>query len=185
MTLRALFLQKKNAIVASWLDKTLASYPPDAIKFFKGERDQFANPVGQAFRKETEAVFSELTGGKNGELDAEKLCVHLDGIIKIRAVQDMTPSRAVSFVFLLKDVIREELKTELQDAKIQAEWTSFLARIDQLALFAFDVFTSRREQVYQLRVNEVKRSISGLIRRLNREVFVPGQEGDPDKQEQK
>jgi hypothetical protein len=174
MTLRDLFLQKTDAIVTRWLDKTLATYPPDTIKFFKGVKDQFANPVGQTLAKETEAVFCEL----RDDMDADKLCTHLDGIIKIQAIQELTPAQAVAFVFLLKDVIQEECKNELQETRLQAEWMQFMTRIDQLALFAFDIFTRRREKVYELRVNEVKRSVSGLMRRLNWDISDP----EPDRE---
>lgn len=169
MTLRDLLLQRTDAIVARWLDKTLASYPPDTVKFFKGEKDQFANPVGQTLAQETEAVFCEL----RDDMDPDRLCGHLDGIIKIQAIQERTPAQALSFVFLLKDAIREECESELQDSRIHNEWMHFMTRIDQLALFAFDIFTRRREKVYELRVNEVKRSVSGLMRRLNWDISDP------------
>ena len=39
-------------------------------------------------------------------------------------------------------------------------------KIDRVALCAFDVFLGYREQVYKLRVNEVKRSVAVLVERL-------------------
>ena len=98
-------------------------------------------------------------------LDPAELCRHLSGILRIRSVQEFAPSQAVSFVFLLKRVIREELAAKLHDPGLQAELAEFDHRVDQLALFAFDVFTKSREQLYEVRVNEVKRRVSGLLRR--------------------
>jgi hypothetical protein len=101
-------------------------------------------------------------------MDAEKVCSALEEIVKIRSIQDFTPAQALSFVFSLKQVIREELKGELDAARL-AELVQFEAQIDQLALFAFDVYVKCRERLYEIRVSEVKRSVSGLMRRLNRE----------------
>ena len=39
------------------------------------------------------------------------------------------------------------------------------ARIDGLALLAFDVYTKRREKLQDIRVDEVKRRISGVMRK--------------------
>ena len=148
---------KKAAIHKRWLEKTLETYAPDASAFFDRQKDPFANPVGQALRAGTETMLDCLLG----EMDAEKICACLEEIIKIRSIQDFTPAQALSFVFSLKQVIREELKSDLN---VELE-----TRIDQLALFAFDVYVKCRERLYEIRVSEVKRSVSGLMRRLNRE----------------
>ena len=97
--------QNRAAIGERWLERTLASYRPDAAAFFKQQQNRFANPVGQTFAERTGAIVDGLLAGA----DATELCVHLEEIVKIRAVQEFTPAEAVSFVFLLKDAIREEL----------------------------------------------------------------------------
>ena len=164
MTLKDLLHSRRAAIEKRWLEKTLESYAPDASAFFERQKDQFANPVGQALRAGTRTMLDCLLG----EMDAEKVCGCLEEIVKIRSIQDFTPAQALSFVFSLKQVIREEFEGDL-DADKSAELVQFEARIDQLALFAFDVYVKCRERLYEIRVSEVKRSVSGLMRRLNRE----------------
>ena len=164
MTLKDLLHSKKAAIHQRWLEKTLEAYAPDASAFFGRQKDQFANPVGQALRAGTQTLLECLLG----ELDPEKVCGCLEEIVKIRSIQDFTPAQALSFVFSLKQVIREDLPGEL-DAGQAAELVELETRIDQLALFAFDVYVKCRERLYEIRVSEVKRSVSGLMRRLNRE----------------
>ena len=166
MTLRDLLHSRRAAIQKRWLEKTLETYAPDTSAFFKRQKDQFANPVGQALRAGTQTMVDCLLD--EDEMDAEKICSALEEIIKIRSIQDFTPAQAVSFVFSLRPVIREELKGELDTARL-AELARFEIRIDQLALFAFDVYVKCRERLYEIRVSEVKRSVSGLMRRLNRE----------------
>jgi hypothetical protein len=146
-------LQRNSAAIKErWLKRTLASYPQDSTGFFLQTKDRFANPVGQTLATETGALVDCLMDGA----DAAELCLHLEEIVKIRAVQDFTPSEAVSFVFLLKETIREELRGDLSEPRLLAELVAFEDRIDQMALFAFDIFVKWREKVYSLRVREIK-----------------------------
>ena len=55
----------------------------------------------------------------------------------------------------------------LGDARLLAELTELERQIDRVALAAFDVFVQCREQVYELRVNEVKRRVSWVVNRMN------------------
>jgi hypothetical protein len=71
----------------------------------------------------------------------------------------------VSFVFLLKRVIRAEIK-EAADRAAADELAEIDAQIDQIALFAYDIYVKCREQVYELRVNEVKRNVSAIMERF-------------------
>ena len=90
-------------------------------------------------------------------MDPERLCSHLEEIIKIRAVQEFTPAKAVSFVFLLKDAIRAQLGDDAKDPRAREELRAIDTRVDQLALFAFDVYVMCREKVFSLRLNEIRK----------------------------
>jgi hypothetical protein len=169
MNLRDFLHKHKAAITERWLDKTLATYPSRTAVFFKRKRDRFANPVGHALTSGTAAVFDDLlsTLESPGSVTADRFCTHLDEIIKVRSVQDFSPSQAVSFVFLLKEAIREEISRDFLDGEVLAELARFEARIDQLALFAFDIYMNRREMLYELRVNEIKRTGFRLLKKAN------------------
>ena len=160
--LRGLLAQKKEAIVARWLESTLATYAERASAFFQRDKDPFSNPVGHALRLGTEGVFENLREGIN----AEGVCQHLNEIIKIRAIQDFSPAQTVSFVFLLKRAVRVELGSSLSEPGMLAELEAFDADVDQVALFAFDIYTRCREKLHELRINEIKRSVGTLIGRL-------------------
>ncbi len=147
-----LLQQKKTAIGERWLASLLASYGDDTATFLKGQRNRFANPVGQTFANATRAILDELLDG----MDAASLCTHLEEIIKIRAIQEFTPAEAVSFVFLLKDAVREEIGAAAGEPDNLAALQEIETRIDQLALFAFDIFVKCREQVYSLRLREIR-----------------------------
>jgi hypothetical protein len=99
------------------------------------------------------------------EMDTDRVLAFLDEIIKIRALQNFSPSQALAFIFLLKNVIREELAKELRAEDLSGEILELESRIDGLALLGFDVYTKRREKLCEVRVNEIKNRVSGLLRR--------------------
>ena len=161
MTLKELMSQRQPALCGRWLDALLADYGEETAANWRRVRDPFANPVGHTFTvgapKLIEAVSSD------GELDAAAAA--LEPIVKIRSVQDLSPSRAVGFVYMLRDVIREEFAAELAHGAHAAELAVIEQRIERLALVAFDVYVHCRERVFRLRQDELKRSVASLLRR--------------------
>ena len=85
-------------------------------------------------------------------------------MIRVRALQNFTPSQALAFIFLLKNVIREELAPELKDGQFSQELREVESRIDGMALLGFDAYTQRREKLYEIRVTEVRKRVSGFLR---------------------
>ena len=69
------------------------------------------------------------------------------------------------FIFLLKNVIRHELAEEIRQENLAAEVLELESRIDGLALLGFDVYTKRREKIYEIKADEAKRRVSGLMRK--------------------
>jgi hypothetical protein len=173
--LKELLEQNKDSIIERWLEETYATYAKDTSSFLNRENNRFANPVGHALRTGTRAIFENLLEG----MDPVIICGHLNDIIKIRAIQDFSPSRAVSFVFLLKRAVRGGIGNYATDPRLMPGLMEIDRRIDQIALFAFDIYTKSREQMHELRINEVKRSVSALMDRFT----DAGQETDADDEE--
>ena len=88
-------------------------------------------------------------------------------IIKIRAVQELSASQAVGFLFPLKEAVRSELGTAVTDSRFSRELAELEGQIDRIALAAFDMYVHCREQINELRVNEMKRQVSWVVERLN------------------
>jgi hypothetical protein len=169
MKLADLLQKKKAAIADRWLDRTLESYASRTSAFLKRKKDQFANPVGHALRADTRKVVDDLVEWlvEPESVSADRFCSHLEDIIKVRSVQEFSPSQAVSFVFYLRQAIREELREELEDPAPQAELARLDVQIDQLALYAFDIYSKSREKLYELRINEIKRTGYRLLKKAN------------------
>jgi len=172
MTFRRLLQEKKDAIVRRWFGEALASYSGDAAAAFKRQKDPFANPVGHGLRVATGAIFEALLDGSEAEalaaepLDAAKIREHLHEAIRIRAVQQFSASEAVGFVFGLKNAVRAELGPAATDGRYLSELAEFDARVDRVALAAFDVFVECRERLCELRINEVKRRVPWAAQKM-------------------
>ena len=103
MTFSARTREKSAAIAQRWLAKALAAYPAESAAAFARQQDRFANPVGHALRLGTRAAVAALLEGQ----EPGEICSHLDEIVKIRAVQELQPSEAIRFVFLLKEALAQ------------------------------------------------------------------------------
>lgn len=176
MNLKNLLSERKSAILKRWFEMILETYPADTSNFLKNQKNPFTNPVGHTIFQGIEELFNELLNGIDSDPDSFKT-PFLDNIIRIRAVQDFTPSQAIAFVLLLKKVIREELKNDptlnlLQgnsgrENGIIEELLALESKIDDLALLSFDIYMKCREKIYELKANEVKNMTFRLLQRAN------------------
>ncbi len=174
MALNDLLRQKKSAILDRWRELVFDSYAPETARFLKSQKDRFANPIAYQINRGLTGIFEVFLE----EAEADQIMSHLDEVIKLKAVQEATPSRAMAFLFLLKSIIRAELAPQANDPAYAAEFLDLESRLDGLALLGFDVFMQRRERLHEVRVGEMKRKIGALLRRvgLGDEFFEPSGE---------
>ena len=144
--------QKKAAISKQWFDLTVQTYAPDTAAFMKSKTDPFANPVGNAMMTGLDGILEQLID----TADSKALHSHLDSIIRIRAVQNFTPSQATAFILSLKKILREYLAKELQDSRQATEFIEIESKIDLICLMAFDIYMQCREKVYQISAHETR-----------------------------
>jgi hypothetical protein len=167
-----LLKKKKTGILERWLRLILETYPADTAGFLKQEKDRFVNPVGATLSKETEILYEELLQGMN----SERISSALENIIRIRSVQDFSPSQAVLFVPLLKRAIQEELAGEMQGDPMFRQWLAFESGIDQLSLRAFDHYTKCREKIHEIRIREMKNQKDRAFKLMARSGMDTGEE---------
>jgi hypothetical protein len=169
MSLEEFLKDKKQAIVKRWFGCVMDTYPADARRFLTKEKDRFSNPVGGTIAAQMEILYDGLTAGI--ETEDQRNC--LDEIIRIRAVQDMEPSKAVGFVLELRGIVREELEKEGALSRFPEERRRFENRIDDAALAAFDIYSRRRQKINDLRVNEVRNQVGKLLQRAGLVYEIP------------
>jgi len=168
MSLKNLLLEKKSFIVKKWCDLTLQTYPEESHAFF-AKKDQFGNPVGHTISQGIAAIFDALL-----EIDdSANVSAALDSIIRIRAIQDFSPSEAVSFLLGLKSVIREELGGRILQNGLSEDWSVLEERIDRLLLLGFDMYSQCRQKIFDIRVNEVKRRSERLLQMAGLTYEIP------------
>lgn len=149
--LKKLLGEKKAVIVKQWFEQVIDTYPADTSLFLKKQKDPFANPVGNTTLEGLNGLFDELLGHTP---DYAKMISLLDPIIRIRAVQDFTPSKAAGFIFFLKEIIKGH--ADISEYDMLREVLVFESKIDELGLLGFDIYMKCRETLMELRANEMK-----------------------------
>ena len=181
MNLKDLLIQKRSLIIKKWLDSIFDTYPSDTKIFLKKRNNQFANPVGHIIAKETENLYDLFL--EDRDIDREKLYPILDRIIRIRSIQDFSPSHAIVFIYVLKNMIKEEFIGEIRENDLFEELLIFYDRIDHAVLTAFDIYSECRESLYEIRAEQAKKQVSGLLRKSGLISELP--EWDPNQEEGK
>lgn len=164
MKLAVFLSSRQRAIVDKWFETTIKDYPAETGIFLREEADPFSNPVGFHLRKGLGELYGELLLAKA----SDNINMTLEHLLKVRAVQDFAPSRAVGFILTLKQVVRKQLEKEVSE--LEMPWQELIeldSRIEALTLLAFDLYTINREKLYQIRVKELKDSIPRFFREMN------------------
>lgn len=175
MKLEDLLKQKAPHIRKRWLNLIIETYPTDSQRFFREQKDPFANPVGTTVSREVDSLYHELLHG----MDPDRLNSSLDAIVRIRAVQDFSPAKAMSFIFLLKKVLREELDRKIKESPAAFEELLTLeSRLDEMALRGFDLYVKCREKIYEVRAKEAKNQVSRLLQRAGLLCEIPSRDSE-------
>jgi hypothetical protein len=163
MRLSDLLHQRKPRILDRWFDLIVETYPTETSRLLKSEDDRFANPVGHTVKREIDLLFDLILK----DADKDDFIPPLENIVKIRAVQDFSPSEGIRFVFLLKRAVSEELKNELGGEGLLRELREFDSRVEDVALIAFDIYVDCCRRIYEVRAQEVKSRTYMLLRKAN------------------
>lgn len=150
MDLAEAFRCHKNKIVELWVDYTLSTYK--SSKFFRREGNRFANPVGGETKEALEALFLLLASNADpGEFTAP-----LEHLMRIRAIQEFAPSQAVSPIHAVKHITRDILVADKKRCHLVSELYDFEFAVDMAVLAAFDIYMECREQLYSIRLEELR-----------------------------
>ncbi len=156
MDLNKVLDENRLVIAEKWLDAVLATYHKDGARFFKKQQDQFANPLGYNARTGLEKMVKAIAQGGGQEVPPE-----LKQFIKLRAVQEFTPAKALAFIYDLKPIILEVCGKESGEVDVN-QWLKVEAQIDNLALMVFDLYMAARELIYKVKYDELKSGNAGV-----------------------
>ena len=144
MSLAEFLHENETALLGQWTELVLSGYPPEARRFLE-VKDQFANPLGYNLTQGLRMVYRSLRG------EEEDASPFLEQMMKIMALQDEPPSRALGFIFALKGLV-EEKAADLDRTEV-ADWS---AGVDAMALAAFDFYAASRERLFKARLRELE-----------------------------
>jgi len=114
----------------------------------------------------------KIVDGLSGQASGGDLAESLDPAIRVRAVQAFTASQAVSFIFQLKQIIRDVAGKAAGDADA---FRLIDQKIDELALIGFDKYVECREKVFKLQAYEVR---NRTFKAFERAGLIVGTESD-------
>lgn len=159
MNLIAHLVRHEDTIVGRWFDMVAETYPADTAGFLKNKKDPFANPV----RKNTLAGMKTVVAELFGSMDHEIIRKDLDPAIRIRAVQQFSPSEAVGFVFFLKTIVRDLLYKKYPQLLTNPETLPAVldleSKIDEIGLIAVDIYVGCREKIFDLKAKVERNTV--------------------------
>jgi hypothetical protein len=174
MNLKHLLKEKRSSIIKKWCNAVLATYPEQSQKFLRKQKDAIANPIGSTIFQGLESIYDEFLNNP----ESDEISLFLDDIVRVRAIQEFSSSQAVSFIFELKAIVREELKAEVGQEGLYEELVLFESDIDGLAMRCFDIYTRCREKIFEIRVNEVRTQSARLLKMAGLVCEIPDKPGD-------
>jgi len=143
--------ENRDTILKMWVDQTINTYKPEMVRFLKKEKDQFSNPVRNTIITSLEKIIDSMLNG----IGVEEY--HgLEDIIKLRAVQEFSPSEALSFLFSLKKIIRDGILNSEQNSQIISEAFIMDEKFDTLYALAFDIYNDCRIKIQEIKISEIK-----------------------------
>jgi hypothetical protein len=149
--------ERKQTVLDKWFQDVAESYPEETTQFLGRKGDPFANPLGHALRQ----GLGGLLEGLLSDVQPDDLAPHLDEIVRIRAVQEFSPSVAVRFIFSLKKIVHSVCGEE-QPQGLE----NFDAAVDRLSLLAFDNYMACRERLFEIKVKELRDMVAIQTRNM-------------------
>jgi len=146
-------------LLSAWRELVFASYPEPAALLIRGAPDPFRNPLGHRVHEGTDAVWRLFAAGN---ADREGLRAAMDPLMRAFAIRGQRPSEAIEFVFLLKRAVRSVAGAGLDGPTRDA----LDARVDGLALAAFDAYSRCRDEIQDIRVRSMRRRVATIFDRL-------------------
>ena len=159
----ALVKKHNKKLLEDWFELLIKSYPEQSVQYFEKHQNTFTNPVGSNIYLSMDKILNELAG----ECDADKIYSELEMILRIRAVQDVKPSQAVSFILAFKPLLAQAFEQEIAKGELtKEELDDFCGYIDTMALLGFDIYVESRELIYQLRIKQIKET-NDILQKAN------------------
>jgi hypothetical protein len=147
----AVLESRKEDVLDRWFQVVADSYPDETTRFLGTKNSRFANPVGHAIRQGLDGILTSLIAGASDD----EIVSHLDEIVRIRAIQNFSPSEALAFVFELKPIVKD-----VQVRKGESTGLDGLDEtVERLVKLAMDNYMACRQTLFEIRIKELKDTV--------------------------
>lgn len=151
----------KEKILSQWLADFLRHHSIDAIGVSRTVNDRFLNPVGHVIKNANIHLYDAILGN---DIDAKEISSHMQELMRVQAVQQLSPAQALAPFTALKQHIYTLTEHSLKDKTLFKQYLEIINRIDTLMLMAFDIYVQDKENLFQIRVKELKSAQSQILR---------------------
>ncbi len=168
--LNAFILKKKSTILKAWFDAPLMVPDGTCDDFREKQRALIVGSMGYGIEEGMGGLFDALLKG----VIPDDVSRFLEGMIRIRAESGFTASQAVAFILEVKNAVRKELGTEvLSKQSVSEELSAWSSVVDDLILYAFDIYVRCRENVLDA---DAKKEREETLRLLKKAKLIPNDE---------
>ena len=140
MNVQKIFREQRAVIVEGWINAGLFDLSPSNDWLLRTKND-LTNPVGDATMKPPASLVT--IAGEH--VTPQKIKHALDRFVRLRAVQQYTPSQGLGVFFLMKPLLREHILPLCREKEDLAEYLDAESRLDSVTLLAFDLYSAARE----------------------------------------
>jgi len=163
MTLAEVLEQKRNLIQSKWTDAVIGSYPTESAKFIVGNKNKFTNPLGYTLENSINIICCNYLNR-----DIHKECEQaIESMVRLRAVQDFTPTKALGIMFDFKAIVLTEIRDIVDTNDRFDEYLIIETQIDKMIDYALNFYIECRERVNEIKANEVRQGFERMVLRLN------------------
>jgi hypothetical protein len=162
MNLKQRLQEKKASLVTTWRDAAVMVPAGAGPDFLEKQRLLVVDAMEYDMEQGMGGLFDALLQG----VLSDDVSRFLDSMIRIRAASDFTASQSVAFILEVKKAVRKELGDEvLSDLQLQEGLSAWDSAVDDLVLFAFNIFVQCRENVLDARAKEESQKTLRLLKK--------------------
>jgi len=162
MNLKPRIIDKKSAVLKAWFDATLAVPEGATADFRDKQKALVVESMGFDLEEGLGRLFDALQKGSI----PNDVSQFLDEMIRVRAASDFTASQAVSFIHAIKNAVRTVIGNEiLTDPSVSDELSAWDYAVDDVVLYAFNIYARCRENVLYARAEEERQTTLRLLKK--------------------
>ncbi len=156
--------KSEEKILLLWLNEFLKHHGIDSVAVSRTVDDKFLNPAGHIIKATTNSLFKAIMGE---DIEQEKILKDMQELMRLQAIQQLSPAQALFPLIAIKEHlydIGKELFSHSSNKIAFEQYKEMTGRVDTLMLMAFDIYTQDKEDLFRIRIKEVKNAQSQILR---------------------